>query len=73
MLIGGDDIGNDVITLDACFRVFFNACLASCAFLLCAYLQALLPFSALLPECPGEIACMLLQMLLGEVHNFNGI
>ena len=54
MLIGGDDIGNDVITLDACFHVFFNTCLASCAFLLCTYLQALLPFSALLPQCDLE-------------------
>ena len=26
MLIGGDDISNDVITLDACFHVVFNVC-----------------------------------------------
>ena len=27
MLIGGDDITNDVITYGACFHVFFNVCL----------------------------------------------
>ena len=27
MLIGGDDISNDVITLGACFHVLFNVCL----------------------------------------------
>ena len=27
MLIGGDDISNDVITLGACFHVFLNVCL----------------------------------------------
>ena len=27
MLIGGDDITNDVITFDTCFHVFFNVCL----------------------------------------------
>ena len=27
MLIGGDDISNDVITLGACFQVFFNVSL----------------------------------------------
>ena len=27
MLIGGDDISNDVITLGACFHAFFNVCL----------------------------------------------
>ena len=26
MLIGGDDISNDVITLGVCFHVFSNAC-----------------------------------------------
>ena len=34
MLIGGDDIRNDVITLWACFHVFFNVCLHSRSFLL---------------------------------------
>ena len=29
MLIGGDDISNDVITLGACFHVFFNVSLYS--------------------------------------------
>ena len=29
MLIGVDDISNDVITLSACFHVFFNVCLHS--------------------------------------------
>ena len=32
MLIGGDDICNDVITLGACFHVFFNVCLHSTRF-----------------------------------------
>ena len=32
MLIGGDDISNDVITLGACFHVFFNVCLHSRSF-----------------------------------------
>ena len=27
MLIGGDDIKNDVTTLGACFYMFFNVCL----------------------------------------------
>ena len=27
MLIGGDDISNDVITLSGCFHAFFNVCL----------------------------------------------
>ena len=27
MLIGGDDITNDVITFGVCFHVFFNVCL----------------------------------------------
>ena len=27
MLIGGDDISNDVITLGACFHALFNVCL----------------------------------------------
>ena len=26
MLIGGDDISNDVITLGACFHMFFKVC-----------------------------------------------
>ena len=34
MLIGGDDTGNDVITLGASFNVFFNVCLHSRSFLL---------------------------------------
>ena len=29
MLIGVDDISNEVITLGACFHVFFNVCLHS--------------------------------------------
>ena len=29
MLIGGDDISSDVITLGTCFHVFFNLCLHS--------------------------------------------
>ena len=36
MLIGGDDISNDVITLGACFLVFFNVCLHLRPFPLCA-------------------------------------
>ena len=32
MLIGGDDISNDVITLGACFHVFFNVCLIHARF-----------------------------------------
>ena len=32
MLIGGDDIGNHVITLGACFQVFFNVSLHSRSF-----------------------------------------
>ena len=32
MLIGGDDISNDVITLDTCFNVFSNVCLHLCSF-----------------------------------------
>ena len=32
MLIGGDDISNDVINLGACFHVFFNLCLHSRSF-----------------------------------------
>ena len=35
MLIGGDDISNDVITLGACFLVFFNVCLHLRSFPLC--------------------------------------
>ena len=31
MLIGRDDISNDVITIGACFHVFFNVCLRSCS------------------------------------------
>ena len=31
-LIGGDDISNDVITLGACFHVFFNVSLHSRSF-----------------------------------------
>ena len=34
MLIEGNDISNDVITLGACFHVFFNICLPSRSFLL---------------------------------------
>ena len=36
MLIGGDDISNDFITLGACFHVFFSVCLHSCSFPLSA-------------------------------------
>ena len=32
MLIGGDDISNDVITFEVCFHVFFNVSLHSCSF-----------------------------------------
>ena len=32
MLIGGDDISNDVITLEVCFHVFFNVSLHSRSF-----------------------------------------
>ena len=32
MLIGGDDISNDVTTLDTCFHVFSNVCLHLCSF-----------------------------------------
>ena len=36
MLIGRDDISKDVITHGACFHMFFNECLHSCWFSLCA-------------------------------------
>ena len=36
MLIGGDDISNDVITFGTCFLVFFNVCLHLRSFPLCA-------------------------------------
>ena len=36
MLIGGDYISNDVITLGVCLHVFFNVCFHSPSFLLCA-------------------------------------
>ena len=36
MLIGGDDISNDIITLGACFHVFFSDCLYLRLFPLCA-------------------------------------
>ena len=36
MLIGGDDISNDVITLGTCLHVFFNVCLHSRSFPLLA-------------------------------------
>ena len=36
MLIGGDDISSDVITLGTCFHVFFKVCLQSHSFPLCA-------------------------------------
>ena len=39
MLIGGDDISNDVITLGTCFHVFFSVCLHSRSFPLSAELQ----------------------------------
>ena len=39
MLIGGDDISNDVITLAACLHVFFNVCFHSPSFPLCADCQ----------------------------------
>ena len=35
MLICGDDISNDVVTLGFCFHVFFNVCLHSRLFALC--------------------------------------
>ena len=37
MLIGRDDINNDVITLGTCFHVFFNVCLRSHWFPFCAH------------------------------------
>ena len=37
MLIGRDDISNDIITLGTCFHAFFNVCLHSCWFPLCAH------------------------------------
>ena len=39
ILIGGDDISNDVITLAACLHVFFNVCFHSPSFPLCADCQ----------------------------------
>ena len=39
MLIGGDDISNDAITIGACFHVFFNVCLHSRSFPLRADMQ----------------------------------
>ena len=37
MLIGRDDISNDVITLGTCFHVFYNVCLHLLWFPLCAH------------------------------------
>ena len=36
MLIGGDDISNDVIALGLCSHVFFNVCFHSPSFPLCS-------------------------------------
>ena len=84
MLIGGDDISNDVITLGTCFSmfVFIRACF--CLTVISrnltaqsarshggiggeiqipkTWLQALLPFSALLPEHPRELAHRLSEL-----------
>ena len=46
MLIGGDDTGNDVITLGASFNVFFNVCLHSRSFPLRADWRSLTAQSA---------------------------
>ena len=78
MLIGGDDISNDVITLGTCFSMFVyirvRSHLALIGRNLAAQstgshrgngggnqipemqLQAFLPLSALWPECPRELA-----------------
>ena len=78
MLIGGDDISNDVIVLGTCFSIFvyirarFRYALTGgnlTAQLTGSHrgvgggiqipeerLQALLPFLAPPPECPGELA-----------------
>ena len=81
MLIGGDDISDDVITLGTCFSMFVyirtRFCFALIGRNLTAqltwshrgigggikipetWLQALLPFPALLPEHPRELSCRL--------------
>ena len=40
MLIGRDDISNDVITFGVCFHMFFNLCLRSRWFPFCADILA---------------------------------
>ena len=40
MLIGRDDISNDVITFGVCFHMFFNVCLRSRWFPFCADILA---------------------------------
>ena len=83
MLIGGDDISDDVITLGRCFSMFvyirirFHLALIGgnlAAQSTGSYrgigggnqisvmqLQALLPFSALWPGCPGELARLIVD------------
>ena len=83
MLIGGDDISDDVITLGRCFSMFvhirirFHLALIGrnlAAQSTWSYrgigggnqisemqLQALLPFSALWPGCPGELARLIVD------------
>ena len=83
MLIGRDDISNDIITIGTCFSKFVYI-RAHCHFALIGgnlttqstgrhrgigdgiqipemQLQALLPFPALPPECPEELARRLLD------------
>jgi len=80
ILIGEDDISNDVITLGTCFSMFVNI-RPFFRFLLIENLiaqstrgatggwnsysrdvVAILPFPALLSECPEELACRLLEI-----------
>ena len=91
MLIGRDDISNDIITLGACFSKFVYI-RARFHFTLIGgnltaqstgrhrgigggfqipetYLQALLPFPAPPPECPGELARRLLDEILTSPQN----
>ena len=83
MLIAGDDISNDVNTLNTCCHVFFNVCLHSRSFPLRAdwwnltaqstgipdtSLQALLPFRTPPPERPGELARRLGRLVfIGQI------
>ena len=83
MLIGGDDISNDVNTLNTCCHVFFNVCLHSRSFPLRAdwwkydstvdrdsrYVVASSPsFSYPVARAPGELARRLGRLVfIGQI------